>query len=810
MSSKQETGNVADCAVRAEQAETWTDQAVICTAQDETHVELERRIAELAARNEELLLSKQQLVLQSTALETASNAVVITDIKGNILWVNPAFTALTGYSAEEVIGKNPRLLKSGKHDQEFYKKLWDTILAGKTWRGSFTNRRKDGTLYHDEHTITPVRSDEGVITHFVAIMNDMTERRRTEEALQESEAKFRALFNAANDAIFVTHNNVFVDCNAQGLKVCGVTRDQLIGQSPARFSPPTQPDGQNSQEKANAIHERALAEGPQFFEWAHLRPDGTQVHSEISLTRFDLHGEPHFQSIVRDITERKRAEARIMEQASLLDNAREAIMVRDFEGKFLYWNKGAERMYGWTSQEALGRSVMELLHTDPKKFEEAKQLTISQGEWQGELEHITKDQRKIISEIRCTLICDHDGRPQSILSITSDITEKKKLEAQYMQAQRMESIGTLAGGIAHDFNNILGATLMHLGLLKQNPELTADIKESLKEIEEETLRATNLTRQLLMFSHPQMLRIRTLDMTKLVNDLLKMLRRLLNENIKINFQGSSDETWIDADLGMVEQVVMNLCLNARDAMPKGGSLTLATMLAEIEEGVARPHPDAHPGRFVCLSVTDTGCGMDKSVLERLFEPFFTTKDEGKGTGLGLATVYRIVKQHQGWVEVKSELGQGSSFRVYLPAGAKPPDVSAVADHEDEIKGGGETILIVEDNLPMRRVASLSLRQLGYAVLEAGDGVEALSVWQEHQEKIELLFTDMVMPGPMTGLDLAVRLKKEKNSLKIIISSGYSADLAESPLVAGQEIPCLQKPYQGRVLAKLVRRCLDKR
>ena len=219
MSSKQETGNVADCAVRAEQAETWTDQAVICTAQDETHVELERRIAELAARNEELLLSKQQLVLQSTALETASNAVVITDIKGNILWVNPAFTALTGYSAEEVIGKNPRLLKSGKHDQEFYKKLWDTILAGKTWRGSFTNRRKDGTLYHDEHTITPVRSDEGVITHFVAIMNDMTERRRTEEALQESEAKFRALFNAANDAIFVTHNNVFVDCNASGLEL---------------------------------------------------------------------------------------------------------------------------------------------------------------------------------------------------------------------------------------------------------------------------------------------------------------------------------------------------------------------------------------------------------------------------------------------------------------------------------------------------------------------------------------------------------------------------------------------------------------
>jgi len=237
-------------------------------------------------------------------------------------------------------------------------------------------------------------------------------------------------------------------------------------------------------------------------------------------------------------------------------------------------------------------------------------------------------------------------------------------------------------------------------------------------------------------------------------------------------------------------------------------LTLVTTLVDIENSLAGPHPDARPGRFVCLSVTDTGCGMDKSVLERIFEPFFTTKDEGKGTGLGLASVYRIVNQHQGWVEVESELELGSSFLVYLPAGTKPLDALVIPHHKDEIKGGGETILLVEDDLPVRRMASLSLRKFGYAVLEAGNGQEALNVWREHHEKIEMLFTDMVMPGGMTGLDLAVRLKKEKNSLMIILSTGYRAELAESPLISGQEIPCLQKPYPGAVLAKMVRRCLD--
>jgi len=259
---------------------------------------------------------------------------------------------------------------------------------------------------------------------------------------------------------------------------------------------------------------------------------------------------------------------------------------------------------------------------------------------------------------------------------------------------------------------------------------------------------------------------------------------------------------------MMEQVVMNLCINARDAMPRGGPLELRTAMIELQEPPAS-HPDAKTGRFLCLSVTDAGCGMNENVLKKLFEPFFTTKAVGKGTGLGLATVYGIVKQHHGWVDVDSTVGKGTTFRVYIPAGKKAAAASANVKPAKEIKGGAETILLVEDEIAVRRVAALGLRLLGYGVLEAGDGLEALKVWEQHHNKIDLLFTDMVMPERLTGLDLAARCKEKKNSLKVIVTSGYSPDLAADSSIAGERITFLAKPYKSTALATLVRECLDK-
>jgi two-component system, cell cycle sensor histidine kinase and response regulator CckA len=388
------------------------------------------------------------------------------------------------------------------------------------------------------------------------------------------------------------------------------------------------------------------------------------------------------------------------------------------------------------------------------------------------------------------------------------IARETQPEEPSRQAEKMEAVGHLAGGIAHDFNNTLLTILMSLGRLRESPFLSMDTKESLMEIESATARAINLTQQLMSYSRQQPARIEPVDMNRLVGNLLIMLRRLLGENIDIVFQCSSEAVFVSADAGMLEQVVMNLCINARDAMAMGGRLTLAIMRVQIGAQAETPNQDARSGCFICLTVTDTGCGMDTAILRRVFEPFFTTKDMGKGTGLGLATVYRIVKQHQGWIKVDSAPGQGSSFRVYLPQ-STPAGEPALTSQDEEVRGGSEAILLVEDDPFVRRLVATRLRDLGYTVLEAADGLEALKIWEEHRQRIALLFTDMMMPGRLTGLDLALQLKEEQPSLKVISSSGYSGALVDSPLTTGRDFVYLPKPYEPADLAITVRRCLDK-
>jgi PAS domain S-box-containing protein len=437
-----------------------------------------------------------------------------------------------------------------------------------------------------------------------------------------------------------------------------------------------------------------------------------------------------------------------------------------------------------------------------------REAMVSKGYVGSEVQYRRKNGSVFTAYLRMRAARDEAGEIRFLEGFVEDVTERKHLEEQLREAQKMEVVGQLASGVAHDFNNILAATLMHLGLLQDIPELTADMKESLREVEKETVRAANLTRQLLVFSRRQVAKAEPLDLNERIADLLKMLRRILGENVVVVFQNSPEGAWVSADAGMMEQVVMNLCINARDAMSQGGSLTLATTMVEVPVQPPKPNPDARPGRFVCLSVTDTGCGMDETVLKRIFEPFFTTKEVGKGTGLGLATVYGIVKQHDGWIEVASEVGQGSSFRVYLPVWATPLNAPAIPSGAEDMSGGLETILLVEDEAALRRLVAVWLRKLGYVILEAGNGLEALETWDQHHQRIALLLTDTLLPGKITGLDLAVRFRKEKSSLKVISSSGYSADLAASPLTAGQEITFLPKPYTVSALAKIVRRCLN--
>ncbi len=394
-----------------------------------------------------------------------------------------------------------------------------------------------------------------------------------------------------------------------------------------------------------------------------------------------------------------------------------------------------------------------------------------------------------------------------------DITQRRKLEDQLRQTQKLESIGQLAGGVAHDFNNILAAILMQMNLVLECPGLEPGIRTALKEVVQSAQRAADLTRQLLMFSRRSVLETRIVDLNDLARNLLKMLGRLIREDIQLVLECGHPLPPVEADPGMLEQVLMNLAVNARDAMPQGGRLVIGTEAVTLAAAQARLNPERRAGRFACLRVSDRGLGMEEETLKHIFEPFFTTKKAGLGTGLGLATVHGIVAQHKGWIEVESRLGSGSTFRVFLPAA---PEL-AEAKFETEPDGlgmplppGRETILLVEDSAPLLRVTGQALRRLGYQVLEAPNGPAALAVWQRQQGRVDLLFTDMVMPEGISGQALAEKLRAENPGLKVIITSGYQTELGNPRLLASGNLHYLLKPYESASVARLVRTCLDDR
>ena len=398
----------------------------------------------------------------------------------------------------------------------------------------------------------------------------------------------------------------------------------------------------------------------------------------------------------------------------------------------------------------------------------------------------------------------------SLATVLAMAVERLRTEGQLLQSQKMESIGQLAAGVAHDFNNMLTVIQGHSGMMMTKETLAPELQESTQAIYFAAERAATLTRQLLMFSRKNVMKPTALDLREVVAELSKMLKRLLGETITLEFDPPPELPLVQADRGMVEQVIMNLAVNARDAMPKGGTLTISTDVVQINDTYAQTHPEARTGSFVCLRVTDTGCGMDSGTMAHMFEPFFTTKEVGKGTGLGLATVYGIVKQHEGWVEVSSQVGQGTTFNVFLPASSEPVKARpAQAIAPAGVPGGRETILVVEDEPVLRDMAHLILQDCGYQVLEAGSGAEALQVWERNRGRIGLVLTDMVMPGGMSGRDLAERLRASEPGLKVIFTSGYNVQEANTDFFRRGGVILLQKPYTRPALAKVVRECLDR-
>jgi PAS domain S-box-containing protein len=510
--------------------------------------------------------------------------------------------------------------------------------------------------------------------------------------------------------------------------------------------------------------------------------------------------------------ERQKADARLREQASLLDKSQDAIIVRDLDHRILYWNRSAERRYGWTASEALGKSVQQLIHDDATDAAAATAATLERGEWVGELHQRHKDGTPVIVEGRWSLVRDDDGTPRSILSVNTDLTERKKLEKaeeQLRQAQKMEAIGSLAGGVAHDFNNILSVILSYADLIITDLKASDPLRTDLEEVRTAGLRAMELTRQLLAFSRKQILQPVVIDLNQVVMSVQKMLGRLLGEDVELTFSTQPDVGRIHADAGQIEQVLMNLVVNARDAMPGGGNLTIETSNAELDESYAAEHPGVSPGQYVLLAVTDTGVGMDRATQARIFEPFFTTKDKSKGTGLGLSTVYGIVQQSGGHIWVYSELGRGTTFKVYLPRSDRTLSRTVTEAKPSSSLRGVETILLVEDEGQVRNIIQTILRKNGYHVLEAQNGGEAFLICEQFKATIHLLLTDVVMPR-MSGRQLAERLAPLRPQMKVLFISGYTENTIVHHGVLDAGVEFLAKPIMPEPLLSKVRSVLDQR
>jgi two-component system, cell cycle sensor histidine kinase and response regulator CckA len=454
-------------------------------------------------------------------------------------------------------------------------------------------------------------------------------------------------------------------------------------------------------------------------------------------------------------------------------------------------------------------SFLALVHSEDRDaVDRGLQRAFSDGTYKAEFRIVLPDGavRWVAARGQCRR--DADGKPLYLTGIDLDIGEWKRLEQQFRQAQKMEAVGQLAGGIAHDFNNVLTVVQGNASLLLEVKALSEEDLALVRQITEAAERATALTRQLLLFGRKQVLQSHPVKLNEIVGNMTKMLKRILGEDITLQSDFAPSLPAIRADLGMIEQIILNLAVNARDAMPRGGSLRITSTVETVSEDQSRPWPDAVPGHYVCLDVRDSGSGIAPEHLPHIFEPFFTTKEVGKGTGLGLATVYGIVKQHGGGITVESQLEKGTTFRIYLPVA--PPSVRAPRSLAPDAKlpAGKETLLVVEDESAVRMLVVSLLQRCGYRVLEAESGMAALELWKKSGDAVDLLLTDMIMPGGMTGRELAEKLRAEKPGLKVIYTSGYSPDILEKAPLPVEGCNFLQKPYQPLKLAQTVRNCLD--
>jgi PAS domain S-box-containing protein len=737
--------------------------------------------------------------------EAARDGILILDAAtGEVTAVNPFLAELLGYTRAEVLGKKLWELSP-------FRDIADNKVAFKQLQREQYIRYDDLPLEtRDGHPIAVEfvsniyeSDDERVIQ---CNIRDITDRKRHEVEKRASDERYRSLFDSAADGILIADaEGIYLDANPSVCRMLGYRREDLIGLSAAHIVAPAD----------HAQLDRALAtittRGDCQREWQFRRKDGSDFYADVIVT---VTPDGNLLAMIRDLTARNQANdaLRTAEERMRfsLESANVGIWDMDYASGRNEWSDVMEAQYGLPPGSFPGTfdAFVALVHPEDRASVLATiERAASTGSDFSVLHRATLPDGTLrwLDGIGHVHLGEH-GQPVRAVGISLDVTERHALEVQFQQAQKMEAVGRMAGGIAHDFNNLLTVILGFCELLY--PDLEGDRhRRDVAEIQKAATRATELTRQLLAFGRKQIIEPMLLDLTMVLREMEPMLGRLIREDVTVVLELGAALGTVKADRGQVEQVVVNLALNAQDAMPVGGTLTIEAANCTLDEHYAATHVNVDPGPYLVLTVTDTGVGMTPEVRERLFEPFFTTKPVGKGTGLGLATVYGIVTRSGGSVSVVSEVGQGTSMQVYLPQVEGPADAALAPAADAPVRGGREAILVVEDAAPLRELTRRILERLGYEVMVAGNAEEATQLFDAHPV-IELLLTDVVMPGP-SGPELTQQLVKRRPGLKVIYMSGYTDETIVQHGMLKAGIAFLHKPFTARALGSKIRETLDK-
>jgi PAS domain S-box-containing protein len=802
----------------------------------QTNQRLQQEIAE--RHQVEVALQDHQQRLQAL-FSNSFQFIGLLQPDGTLLEANLTALEFIGRQAAEVIGRPFWDTPWWRHDAQLQQWLRAAIAqaaTGEVIRDEVTHADPNGNLIPFDFSLKPIKTETGQVVYLVAegheisdrkqterqlqaaqnelerrveertaelasanaaLQTELIERRKIEEARRESEERFQGAFTyAAIGMGLIAPDGRWLQVNSALCEILGYSAPELLATT---FQTITHPD--DLQIDLDFVHRVLSGELRHFsLEKRYFHRTGHLIWAllTVSLVR-DAEGNPwYFVAQVQDITERRQAEQKIREQAALLDITTDAVFVKSLDDQILFWNQGAEKLFGWSAAEVKGQKTTELLYQDPSQLKTALKTVVEQGSWQGELTKLTKSGKAVIVESRLTLMRDAAGQPECILAVNTDITEKKQLEAQFLRVQRLESLGTLAGGIAHDLNNILAPILAVSQLVpRQLPNLDQQNLRLLKMAEESAKRGAALVRQILTFARDLDGKHIPIQVAALLEEIDQIIRSTFPKSINITRNVPTQGLgMVSADPTQLHQVLMNLCVNARDAIPNGGTISLSAEKKMIDQTYARLHPEANVGAYVVITVTDTGTGIPPEILDRIFDPFFTTKEIGKGTGLGLSTVIGIVKSHGGFINVYSEVGKGTSFKIYLPAIAAAPG-QPTANLALQT-GQGELILVVDDEAAVQATIKATLEAYNYRVLTARDGIQAIALYAQHQSEIQIVLLDMMMPS-MSGAQVLQVLQGINPQVQIIAMSGLPASESNTPTAGTNPQEFLLKPFTAQEL-----------